>query len=85
MGIFISESGSESSLKSEEDKTGFPGFILLEQDARKIIEIAKTKSPLPFMFFIDAIKVKKERKRNCEELRSKLPEKFLQFIASPLS
>jgi hypothetical protein len=52
MGILISELGSESSLKSDDESNGFLEMILDEQEDRKITAATKNKKHFPFISFI---------------------------------
>ena len=64
MGILISELGRESNLKLVVASVGLSGLILCEQDTMSNDTIAEKIISFPFMFFINSIKISKERKRN---------------------
>ena len=72
MGIFISESGRESSLKSVVGKKGFSGLIFGEQEAVNSMIVTRTKKRLPFMLFIEGLKIMKDVKIYCEEIQMQL-------------
>jgi len=50
MGIFISELGSESSLKLEFDSDGLSGLILCEQERRRVTITAEII--IPFILYV---------------------------------
>ena len=62
MGMLISESGSESSLKSVSASVGLSGLILCEQETIKRTSIKTLR--FPFMVLIVAIKISKEKTNN---------------------
>jgi len=56
IGILISESGNESSLKFPGDRSGLAGFIFCECDETTINRQNKIRIPFPFMLDIDGQK-----------------------------